>query len=154
VSIVLLTTRDWILINHVVRYTNTSTTTSSSSITACTSCTVTAYESFLTYPSTLSTVNVSVTVTKVPYVTIHADGSSETNYQTVTQSSNVTGIFSGTGSVNPYATLTWEVDGVILLGHTEAIYLIAELTLVEQNLSYNLRLHVWHIGWPLHHSNR
>jgi hypothetical protein len=66
-------------------------------------------------------VNVSVTVTKVPYVTILADGSRETNYQTLTQSLNVTSTFKGSAIADPFATLTWEVDGVILLGCTKAI---------------------------------
>jgi hypothetical protein len=64
---------------------------------------------------------VSLTITKVPHVTILADGSRETNYETVTQSSDVTGTFLGTGSIDPFATLTWEVDGVKLLGYTRAV---------------------------------
>jgi hypothetical protein len=96
-----------------IHFTNTS-TSATTTTSACTSCTVTAHETFLAYPTPLSTVNVSLTITKVPHVTILADGSRETNYETVTQSSDVTGTFLGTGSIDPFATLTWEVDGVKL----------------------------------------
>jgi hypothetical protein len=111
------------LTNPKAHYTNTSTTatTTTSSSSACNSCTVTAFESFLTYPHSLSTVDVSVTVTKVPYVTIHEDGSSETNYKTITESLNVTKTFTGTGSVDPFATLTWDVEGVKLFVYSKLI---------------------------------
>lgn len=52
--------------------------------------------------------------TIIPLVTVYADGSSETNYKTVTAKANVTGIYKPPTPTDPYAHLTWEYEGVTL----------------------------------------
>ncbi|KAE9989987.1 hypothetical protein EG327_001999 [Venturia inaequalis] len=80
----------------------------------CTSCAITAEEFYLSYPFSISKFITPVTVTIVPYITPHEDGSQETNWRTETQGSN------GPGSINgPLGTqepkLTWEpYSGVTL----------------------------------------
>ncbi|TID21985.1 Carboxypeptidase S [Venturia nashicola] len=100
--------------DHLLGHTNSSTTTAPSSSRACSGCTVTASEKYLTYPSTVEVDTATIEQTIVPLVTVYADGSSETNYKTVTAKANVTGIYQPPTPTDPYAHLTWEHDGVIL----------------------------------------
>lgn len=99
-----------------VEYTNISTTASptTSSSRACNTCTVTAFETFLTYPSAVQVDTATIEQTIIPLVTVYADGSSETNYKTVTAKANVTGTYNPPTPTDPYAHLTWEYDGATL----------------------------------------
>jgi hypothetical protein len=62
----------------------------------------------------VETTRTTIEQTIIPLVTVHTDGSSETNYKTVTATANVTGIYKPPTPTDPYAHLTWEVDGATL----------------------------------------
>jgi hypothetical protein len=75
---------------------------------------VTALEVFLTYPSSVETTRTTVEQTVIPLVTVHTDGSRETNYKTVTATANVTGIYTPPSPTDPFAHLTWHYEGATL----------------------------------------
>jgi hypothetical protein len=62
----------------------------------------------------VDTVSTTIEQTVIPLVTIYANGSSETNYKTVTATANVTGIYKPPTPTDPYAHLTWEYEGATL----------------------------------------
>ena len=75
---------------------------------------MTAFEKFLTYPTSVETTEIPVTVTVVPYVTLYEDGSKQTSYKTVTETLAANATASAPPPKDPYATLTWVVDDVTL----------------------------------------
>ncbi|KIW05593.1 uncharacterized protein PV09_03465 [Verruconis gallopava] len=97
-------------------FSNSSSSSTSSPVSACNSCFILAFEEFYSYPHSVEVNTVTATNMIIPMVTLHPDGSRETNYMTQTQQADASAPSSGITqpAADPFASLTWIVQGMTL----------------------------------------